>query len=522
MAATRFHEMVGHLRGMELDEHDNDLEVSFVQQFQSMRQHGGVQKEVSGKRPEGTYTLHIRLLRTFRQVVKPGELKGNKLICARRTIKVKRKASSDGLRRALLQAFPHLTGSFFEICFLQNGALCAVNMAHDMRTLKAILGPRAKIFVRPQVVFSFSRWLRLLVNNMYLYHYREPHTLVMEDLLLRPVWLRLLVNNMYLYHYREPHTLVMEDLLLRPVWLRLLVNNMYLYHYREPHTLVMEDLLLRPVLEIKAGISNLRFIGLLLHHTNNSDISSNPAFSFFQQNLTSRPPRRQAAVAGRLQVREWAGRVTPLNSPSIDLMTGTQDDSAEEGSGIDNGGQSQTAIRAEQDRAYNASLFIDRMRVRRMRAHDLPSEPAACSGFLLTCRGGGQRRFLPTDSAETLRNWIGSQDGATRYFRISLHGAPEMPPSWLMHDMSLREMGISVDATVDIQWNLNGPEADENTGPEERLETVIEKWQSNTKITFTQDIKVSRDPPGELLRQALQIYKRRAFDARKTPQVNMA
>ncbi|KAK7499098.1 hypothetical protein BaRGS_00009645, partial [Batillaria attramentaria] len=109
--------------------------------------------------------------------------------------------------------------------------------------------------------------------------------------------------------------------------------------------------------------------------------------------------------------------------------------------------------------------------------------------------------------------------------RISLHGAPEMPPSWLMHDMSLHEMVITVDATVDIQWNLNGPEADlgnisisdddslpdviavsENTGPDERLETVIEKWQSTTKITVTQEIKVSLDPPGELLRQALQIY----------------
>ncbi|KAK7495379.1 hypothetical protein BaRGS_00013318, partial [Batillaria attramentaria] len=31
MAATRFHKMVGHLRGMELEEHDNDLEVSSVQ-----------------------------------------------------------------------------------------------------------------------------------------------------------------------------------------------------------------------------------------------------------------------------------------------------------------------------------------------------------------------------------------------------------------------------------------------------------------------------------------------------------
>ncbi|KAK7499106.1 hypothetical protein BaRGS_00009653 [Batillaria attramentaria] len=153
----------------------------------------------------------------------------------------------------------------------------------------------------------------------------------------------------------------------------------------------------------------------------------------------------------------------------------------------------------------------------------------------------------------TLRNWIGSRDGATGYFRISLHGAPEMPPSWLMHDMSLHEMVITVDATVDIQWNLNGPEADlgnisisdddslpdviavrwlldtllsksngENTGPEERLETVIEKWQSTTKITVTQEIKVSLDPPGELLRQALQICKRRAFDVRKTSQVNMA
>ncbi|KAK7489173.1 hypothetical protein BaRGS_00019551, partial [Batillaria attramentaria] len=255
MAATRFHEMVGHLRGMELDEHDNDLEVSFVQQFQSMRQHGGVQKEVSGKRPEGTYALHIRLLRTFRQVVKPGELKGNKLICARRTIKVKRKASSDGLRRALLQAFPHLTGSFFEICFLQNGALCAVNMAHDMRTLKAILGPRAKIFVRPQMAeTSCQQYVPVPL----------PGT----------------------SHFGDG---------------RLAAST------SDPEGNAEED-----IRDFEPARINFRVQRRA------------------QQNLTSRPPRRQAAVAGRLQVREWAGRVTPLNSPSIDLMTGTQDDSAEE------------------------------------------------------------------------------------------------------------------------------------------------------------------------------------------------